>query len=271
MNPRDFSDALFNEMAWTRLAVFALNTQVFLERLTLQFILTPVPRLNQLPEPVIAANSFGIADTRGAAEYGGRASYLFESGLDLGLIYFRHWNRNPALQLASVDPATGAFIFSQVASQVDTVGLTASQASGDWVFRMDSVLHLNQPGTVSTAEALRTSSNWQTILGADWTDSEGGNWGVQYHLDQADRANHWVSGMVRRSFRGRKWEAECFAFKGLGNPDLWIQPRLTWYLNDSVSWSLRSDLLTGSDSLNNGALSSFSKQDRVLSWIGLRF
>ena len=227
VNPRDFRDALFTDPDWTRLSVCAWNTQVFLDKLTLQAVVTPVSRFNKLPVPV--------ANPEPAAEFGGRASYLFDFGLDLGLFYYRHWNRVP---------------WPQPLEKVHTLGFTGSQSAGDWVFRADSVVHFGMRGQPTRS---------QLIIGADRTESETFTWGTQYHLDRAEQTQHWLSALVRASWADRKWEAELFAFRGLDNADLWVQPKITWYFLDALAWSVRLDLV------------SVGSQDRLFSWVSVRF
>ena len=68
VNPRDYSDPLILDPSWSRLPVFTLNGQLFLDRLTLQGIFTPVPRNNKFPDalrvPELLQGSKPLSPTR---------------------------------------------------------------------------------------------------------------------------------------------------------------------------------------------------------------
>lgn len=272
VNPRDLTDPLLLELGWIRLPVFALNTQYFLDRATFQFIFTPVPRTPEFPayDPytglgVAQLPAFDFARIAKDAEFGGKASYLFESGFDVSLLYYRHWNRNAAFTLQPPG------YLQPVQTRVQTLGMTASQSIDAWVLRMDSVYHIGQPIQNPLLGNAATTNDWQTIVGTDVTVDEvllGG----QYQTDLAQgRFLNWVSARATKKFLSGKLEPELFYFRGIGNADQWLEPKLTWNATDALTASVRADLVWAGVGLNGGALPALRNEDRILTWLTYRW
>jgi len=269
VNPRDYRDSLFNELAWIRVPVFALNGQLFLGKLTVQGVVTPVARMNRLSES--GGGRFFDEPKGQAAEFGGRASFLFDFGLDLGFFYYRHYNRNPVYLLNNAGGTADAR-FVPVVRLVDTFGLTASQATGSFVFRADSVLHLQQPQQTDDFSAAPEENQWQAIFGGDLTAESGAIFGLQYHTDWTNQGfRHWASFLTRDRWLDGKFETEFFVFRGIGNSDLWFEPKLSWNASASLTVSVRTDLLSAGERLSDGVLSAFREEDRFLTWVTYRF
>jgi hypothetical protein len=289
VNPRDFTDPLIQQPSWERLPVAAINAQAFYEKLTLQAILTPVSRENRyysgaprgsapdLPAP-LTLGTHPLQDVSSSPEYGGRASYLFPNGIDLGLIYYRHWNRNPVYEL------TPAFQILPVQEQVHSTGLTFSEAVESFaslVLRGDALYVSGIPlDGVNLGFPERDRSRLMGTLGADLTTSTDWSFGLQYQqlddfLSLKTREFRWASGKISKKWSDTAYgtfEPALFVFQGVGNLDRWIQPKLTWNPPHAAAWSLelRADVLRGGLTPNDGLLWLVRDESRVMSWLTFR-
>gem|GEM_PF-511489 len=290
VNPRDLTDPLFNDPEWQREAVVALNSQLLLESWTFQFIFTPFTRDSDFasplgffpvaeppPEPTSAKfRRFG-RDTEG----GFRLGHLFVSGFDVNAFVYSHRSRNPAFQLG-VGPS-GPELFP-IDLRVLSVGMSGSYAAGDFVFRGDVIHHSGIPVTAEDLGSPIVQNQTQSILGIDWTLAES-QWtfGGQYHADFWSRGSsrtprglvslHAISGRVAKPLLDGKLLPEIFVYQGLTARDRWIQPRLTWFPWQGLSFSLRADFVEARSSvrLEDGVLAPLADEDRVLFWTSLKF
>ncbi|MEK6705635.1 MAG: hypothetical protein AABZ06_07590 [Bdellovibrionota bacterium] len=263
INPRDYSDPLFLESIWVKLPVFALNMKYISGSLTIQGIVIPVPRHNILPETDLPVDlrDFNIEDIGHDSEVGAKINYLFDSGLDLGFIYFYHWNRNIVLELKQDRR------LNLIEDRIHSLGVTASHLAGNYVFRADSIMHIDQPAQVGFG--FQHGTNWQTILGADTTSETQWTLGAQYHMDRSVTDTfHWTSVRLRKPFFSEAIVVETFLFRGLNNKDTWLQPQLTWNISASTSLIARLDLLVAGDA---GILPSFKDSDRAFAWFSYKF
>lgn len=272
VNPRDLRDPLFNELDWIRLPTASLNVQLFPGAWSLQGIFTPFARSTLLPDRRagfrIIDSGLG-ADLEFTPEWGLRAGRLFDSGFDLSAFFLSHYARTPALEpiLAPDGPALLPF-----EPRVRTLGAGFSYAAATWVFRGDTVLHFGQPvQNENLAPAVERTVS-RTVLGTDAIFMDGAELGFQYHLDLwSGEQRHWVSTRAAKSLLGERLVPEAFVFAGVGNSDLWFQPRLTWYPLEGLSVALRADIVGDSSATReSGYLRLFSGEDRVLLWTAFR-
>ena len=292
VNPRDWRDPLFLDSNWVRLPVCALQGQLFLGKLTLQAVWTPVPRNNQLPtagtafDPSVGVTGavrpaldqptdFLLSNFGRDSEFGGHASYLFDSGVDLGVFALYHWTRTPVYQVTTNPRIPSAPIrLTPVVDRETTLGLNFSDSIGGWVVRMDSVFHMGQPLLqANTGVVVQNGKQSQTVVGADWTP-DGSNWtfGAQYQnetdLYPATTLNlNWFSLRTQVHFLGDKLESEVFLFGGIDTADFWVQPKLTWNINPSWAISGRVDWVKGGALPDAGYLATASDQSRFLFWL----
>jgi hypothetical protein len=283
VNPRDFRDPLLNDPSWMRLPVAAIQTQLFLGKLTLQGVLTPIPRHNRYPLPGSrfdpADSTAGLELRREVAypnpafgefmEYGGRASYLFD-GVDVAFMAYRHWNRQPVFQLVPTSLSTAELI--PVELPMNTFGNSISYSTGPYVFRGDTAIGLNGPLQSDDIGAIEQGTKIQNIVGVDLTTEDGLNVGFQFQTEASllaagTRRFHWISHRISKRIWDGKLEPEAFIFAGAGNPDLWIQPKLTWYASDAWTVSFRLDLLGNSRIPGEGYLWTVKDQGRALLWV----
>lgn len=288
VNPRDYTDPFFNDLGWIRLATFTLNAQYFKDAFSAQLVVTPIPRNNWLPtthspfnvlsEEVEGAkvrgpSKFKIDRCGRDVEYGLRVGYLFESGVDITAFYFRHWNRNPAYRLRLDSHAR---VFKPVLRRIQTVGASFSRAWEKIVWRGDAVWHLREPWTVHRLGVIKRRGVFRTILGADYTSDEGRTLGFQFHVDAWREAILCaVSFKYVQDFGGKKqYHAEFFAYHGLNDWDLWLQPQLGWDFADSWNLSLRCDILggkIGNGLPQDGFIGPYREKSRIFAWLRHHF
>lgn len=288
VNPHDLRDPLFNELSWIRLPVFALNTQIFLNSLTLQGIFTPFARNLLLPKQGSTFDVFtpqlpgaqlqdpsgaSLSDFPAQSEYGGKANYLFDFGLDLAFLYYHHENRNPVYEIQSTAPKV---IIAPVQLPIDTYGMTFSQALGSYVFRGDLIYNLNEPQGSSTLATHTLANEFQMILGSDVTYDTGWTIGAQYHLNSLPNdLKQWASFRVQKAILHDRVELSAFAFVGIDSTDLWIQPKVSWSIISSLNLSIRADILSNLSGLygyeSPGVLDLIQGKSRVFTWLSYKF
>ena len=317
INPRDYRDPLLLDPYWVRLPVASLNTQVFLDRVTVQAVFTPLPRNNYYPtpgssfDPTRGIMGVTLSDQANAnlgqigfsSEWGGKISRLFENGLDVGLVYYHHWNRNPIYTLSggvspgaatggssalstatlgadpttlSIDGSIPTFTLSPSVSKVDTVGGTLSYSLDRWVIRADQAYHIGQPLPGASLGSVETGNQWQSVVGTDYTSDDEWTVGLQFQttlntIPSENRFSKWFSTRILKRMWNGKLEPELFFFAGIGNPDLWLQPKLTWNFSDAWSASLRADWIRyigGGPA--DGYLWGVRDQSRFLLWLTWR-
>ncbi|MBI2711244.1 MAG: hypothetical protein HYX41_00070 [Bdellovibrio sp.] len=285
VSPRDFRDPLLLDANWVRLPTASLNAQYFYGQTTVQLVITPFARSPVFPnsgspvDPTLGTPGVSLRNTSGTdlggiagAEFGGKLSHLFSNGMDVGLIYFHHWNRNPVFRISPTSPP-GTFLVLPTEQKVETLGFTFSASFDSWVIRSDQAVHLNQPLQTGTLGTVSNGAQWQNVLGADYTGTDEWSLGIQLQTtlqiwDGGTLAQKWASGRMTKKWFDGKVEAELFVLSGLDNPDLWLQPKLTWNWGDSWSLALRADWIAYKGGApSRGNLWIVRDQSRLLSWL----
>lgn len=182
VNPRDYSNPWLNDIDWMRLSVPALQFKWLGDALSIETVLTPIPRRPLLPnqKQVGLSRDFAIP-LEGYPEYpherklqsmegGARIGYLTSWGTDFSLIGYRHWNRNLVYEASF---ASGAFSLNPVLHRTTTWGVCASHAFEAIVLRMDSVYHIKQPWASRFYGLITRQNVWETVVGADYTLEDG--------------------------------------------------------------------------------------------------
>lgn len=282
VNPRDLRDPLFFEMDWMRKPVACANLQYLGDSLRLQAIVTPVPRVTDPPQRhsgfdplppaldgvrLLPQRSYPLGRAGRDAEYGGRAGYLFDFGLDASLFYYRHWSRTPVVELGFDGPEP---VLVPIVERVESFGLTFSQAFEDWVLRGDVVLRPREPWSGDALGPHRRIRRIQSVVGADVTTQDDWTLGGQVHYEQRATDNlFWLSARARKGLFDGRLEPQVFVYEGVGNTDLWLEPRVDWSVADAWTISARADFLWGDGSSRAGDLAPYSERHRVFvaSWV----
>ncbi len=284
VNPRDLRDPLFVEMDFIRVPVAAANLKAFWGNFRVQAVATPVPRTNIMPPrgspfdfvprelgsiPVVDAPRYSWNRLGRDAEGGGRISYLFFEKVDVAALYYYHWNRTPVYEFGLADNAPALI---EVQTRVQSVGTSFTYALDSVVFRGDALAHIGQPLQPQGMEPALRRTEYQAIVGMDYSSENEWVIGGQYHYDRfAGNQYHWVSGRIQKRLFNGKFEPEVFVFQGVGNDDCWIQPKFAWHVDAHITLNVRADLLWASTDRSSGVLAPFRGKSRALAWIQATF
>ena len=284
VNPKDLRDLLLTDAEWVRRSVAAFNGQLFFGALRAQAVFTPIPGIDILPEPNSAfdviSGRFGLIYERPErfalkrfgrdVEGGGRVSYLIAEKLDLAAIYYYHWNRNSVF---AIQNRTEGTILTPFRKRIQSFGLTWSYTLDAWVLRGDTVMHLDEPTQSLGPVPPGSATHLLSVVGADYTTSHPWTFGFQLHYDRLGSSNtYWISGRALFSFFNDHLKPELFIFRGIGNEDMWIQPKLGYnFLDGLMTLSLRGDLVWGDKDLRNGTMGLLREKSRLLLWLSATF
>lgn len=272
-NPRDYSEYIFNDLAWAKRSVFGINDTYKWNNFSVQLILTLWPNGDRLPYQGSAFDpTEGQTDYRGGVvdrpwfkdlEYGSRIKYLMENGVDLSFLYYHHFSR-PTFQDIKFNSATDIST-SNTEHMVDSFGSSASYVLNDWVLRGDFLFTKNdliQKDLLSYT----TGDHTQLLAGIDRT-YEDFLVGLQTQHDLTmDRHFFGVRGEWSKfSF----WKPSVMLFKNYAYYDQWFQFRNDFQL-DSVKMSLTYDNIQGNSS-ENALFGFYRKNDRVLADISFTY
>ena len=115
-----------------------------------------------------------------------------------------------------------------------------------------------------------------SMVGINWSPQEGWSLGTYFQIEYDDselihQFLDWFS--LRASYP--LWENQLilslYFYKGITNSDTWLQPELTYQFTDEISFSLRADLVYGSDDPDQGYVGMFEDQSRIFAWVEAQF
>ncbi|OFZ51757.1 MAG: hypothetical protein A2381_18490 [Bdellovibrionales bacterium RIFOXYB1_FULL_37_110] len=262
VNPRDYSFYVFDDLNMSKIPVSIINYQYFYNDFSFQLIYNPEAKFDRLPghgslfDPYAKYN-LPLEQTPSPkafsdSEFGGRVRYLFSGGLDLGFIYYSHFNRNPAIYL---DPALNK-LHSHF-EKVNSFGETFSLVVGELVLRGD---YLYTPDTPYATNDLsfRYSDRHQAILGGDYSTANGFSFGVQLHMDTLFD-HQWISAQLKNSFMGETFRPSLMIFSGLDNQDLWARAEFSYFYTSSFQIAPQYNYLAGKS--GEGIFGEFTDKD----------
>jgi len=295
VNPVDYSDPLNIHSKWRRIPVFTFNGTIPLDySMNLQLILTPLPRNNRLPEDKSPFNpfvsipegataqsypDFKTGDAGKKAEFGGKLTWGVYSYLDVGFIFFSHYNRNLLLKTEGTGNDT---VVSPVRSRTNSAGINFSYMPEEHSFpsyvskvkmRGEMVLHLSHPYYNSDTGEISEASYLQMIPGIDIQTTYRWTLGLQYHINSYPGTKlHSIGIRALRDIPSRKLRADIFFFKGINNKDAWIKPVLRWFPFTDLVVSGGLDLIAAdSSSSQNDLLTPYRNLDRIFGDIKFLF
>lgn len=260
VNPRDWSEYVFEDLSWVQLPVWALKTSLIYENLKLQLIYVPRARNAVLPRAgsyydLLPASLAGIEreaykkkEVFRDAEWGVRLEYLFDFGLDLSLIAYEHFNRTPSYYLEN-----GRLLLTD--RKLQSFATSFTYAYEGMVLRGDTLFTLSQP-SFSKDLQYKESDDWQGIYGVDYTFESQWTMGAQYQFAK-EAKNHWGALQVKKTFGD--FDLQGLYFFGLNNSDRWLRPEFTWHLPFSTSLRVYYDYIYGQG--DEGVLSPFKRRD----------
>jgi hypothetical protein len=272
-NPRDYSEFIFNDLAWSKRAVFGLNNTYRLDKLQIQLILTLWPNGDRLPYRETAFDpTNGRFNYRGGVihrpwfedlEYGSRFKYLFENGVDLSFLYYHHFTRPTFfdMQLRNFTDVS----LTPTDHMVDSFGSSLSYVWQDWVLRAD-FLYTKSNYVQLDLLSYRKEDHFQSLIGID-NNFENFLLGLQTQSDFT----------INRHFYGARfewtaidwWKPSLMVFKNVKGHDEWVQLRSMFERSD---WRL----VISYDYIHGGRNESdlfghFRQNDRLLVDLGFTY
>lgn len=225
-NPRDYSEYVFNDLAWSKRSVFGLNDTYRWGELQVQMILTLWPNGDRLPyqrsqfDPTEGQIDYqgGVVDRPWFKdlEYGTRLKYLFANGLDVSALYYHHFSRPTLVDVF----LSGTTLSTRPTDQmVDSFGGSLSYVLKEWVLRADYLYTFND--LIQKDSLTYTEDNHSQLLaGIDRTFDEL-IIGLQTQSDFTEE-RHFLG------FRGEWtkfswWKPAVMVFKNYENEDQWFQ------------------------------------------------
>lgn len=269
-NPRDYTDFIINDLTWSKLPTWGVNSIYTKEGYSLQLIFVPLAAKDILPRK---RSFFDFASEKGInysdhvenrevfrdSEYGLRVGKLFDSGFDVNFLYYHHLNRTPVFHFEGAR-------FETTYKAVNSIGGSFSYALDEVVFRGDTLYTFNdysQDGDLRLLEGDRL----QYIYGVDFSFVE--DWTLGYQIQYRQLPSFYWSSVFIQHRLSENWTAEFFTFTGMNNLDLWIQPKLS-YRQGGLLVSAQADLLD-SDSGDPGIFGPYGKKDRFLTTVEYQF
>lgn len=263
VNPIDFTQPFSSDLNAAKMSVAAASLELITGNFYLQALGTPFPRRSPLPSEIegIEVVQPGDHEWGQTFEYGGRIGYLFDLGLDVKVFYYAHFSRTPRFELRFPSAETGPRLV-HVESEMETVGLSASQAFDQIVLRFDGVYENGYLVPVSFKETpleeavslrVRATERAQGTAGLDYTTDSGDLYGLQYQTDHLLDAGsvpkfraqtlHWAGAQVSFSFFSDRLAAGAFVLRGVANSDLWVRPKFTLFATDRVKIESEANIL----------------------------
>lgn len=257
VNPRDYSYYILPDLDWTEIPVWLIIAKFFGENWYLEALVNPYGENNKMAEKGTEFDRYnGLPFERtGSSEHnvecGARISYLFDFGLDLSFIYYRHINRNPFYYL------NDDYRLQLPDDMVNSYGLTFSHSAGSWVFRGDFLF--NQDNPVRSDALGITHQNWyQSIIGADWTADSGLIIGWQVITDSLN-SEEWAGIRISKGYDA--FEFLIMGITGIDNADRWLRYEITWKGMNSLNIRARFDTLDGGN--GSGFIEGYKNNDRL--------
>ena len=266
-NPRDYSEFIFNDLAWSKRSVFGVNDTYKWNNFQVQLIVTLWPNGDRLPYAGSAFDPTGgtAIDYQGGVvqrpwlkdlEYGTRFKYLLENGLDLSFLYYHHFSR-PTFQDIKISSAT------QIKAEstnhlVDSLGTSLSYVWDEWVIRADALYTINDLVRKNIL-AYEIRNHFQILGGID-RNFDNFSLGLQTQSDfTTDR--HFFG--VRSEYTNISWwKPSVMTFRNYQREDQWFQIKNVFELDE---WKLAVIY----DNINGGQTERdlfgfYRNQDRIL-------
>ncbi|MBF0362327.1 MAG: hypothetical protein HQK49_15025 [Oligoflexia bacterium] len=282
VNPRDFSEFIFEDLSASKIPVWAFKTSILLDKFTIQPIYVPQARnyivppkgsfFDPIPKVLDAIVRVPAKDKKIFTdhEYGLKLAYLFSFGLDFSLIYYSYYHRIPVYYLNLSDFK----LHLADDKRVTSYGNSFTYSNGGLVLRGDTLFTKEVP-YFSNDFIYRISDQWQGIYGLDYTFENQIIIGSQFHFENINE-NKWISFQIKKSIGN--FDLQAMYFTGINNKDLWIRPEITWHFLNIHQIRLYADILSrGSESTSNGnnavgdsvgnkngILEYYSKKDQII-------
>lgn len=260
-NPRDYTDFIINDLNWSKLPTWAINSTYTHDNSSLQLIYAPYGGKDILP---VKHSEFDVVSEQGQnyssnvgkrefirdSEYGLRLGHLLENGVDLNVLYYHHFNRVPTLVFKDL-------VFRPDYGEVNSLGMSFSYVLNDVVFRGDTLFTMDDYNSKGLGR--EKVDRLQYIYGVDY--SWEGKWTLGYQVQYRQWPGlYWNSVFIQNKINDF-WQIDFFSFVGLNNDDLWYRPSVTYrWIDFSITTQL--DIITASSS-RAGIFTPYGEKDRL--------
>jgi len=294
VNPQDFRRFILDDFDDSRIPQWTVNLELFLEIGDLQLLWIPDTSMHSLPEsdaefaltapfanlprgmPVLLNPIDRPDNILEDADVGARLS-MFLAGWDVTLNYLYHYDDFPVLQMHI---ANNQLALSPRFERTNTIGASASNAFGNFIFRMELAYNtdtylasrVQDPGNTTNVNQVTATGELGYIFGLDWTglsDTFVSAQLFQSHLlDGSDFSRDDVDTnltlLVRRNFLNESLKLELLWIYHLNADDNLLRISGDYELASEVSMTLYADFFEGRASELFG---QFDEKDQV----GIRF
>lgn len=249
-NPRDYSEFIFNDLSWSKRAVFGLNSSYDFDGVLSQFFLTLWPNGDRLPYKETYYDTSGNLQYEGGVyskkffediEYGARFSKAFENSLNLSFLYYHHEKRPIILILDGLKLVPDY-------QMVDSFGASFSFLLSDFVIRGDVLLTIEEE-----------KDHYQSLVGIDRV-FENFNFGLQSFKDYNSQ-NHFLGS----KFEFTKYSSFVPSMQVFYNTEVyerWFQLKNEIHF-DFLSLSINYDQIEANAN-KNSLFALYKRNDRYL-------
>lgn len=266
VNPRDWSEYVFEDLSWVQLPVWALKNSLIFGSFKLQAIYVPRARNAILPKAgsyydplpenlaLFGREDFSKKKLFKDDEKGVRIEYLFDFGLDLSLMTYEHFNRSPTYYFEN-----GRLKIAD--KKLQSYAMSFTYANGGMVLRGDTLKTLKQP-YFSSDLSYAEKDELQGIYGMDYTFENQFILGAQYQFAQTS-GYQWGALQLKKTIED--FDLQCLLFWGINNDDRWARPEVTWHLPYNMSLRAYYDYIQNKK--DQGVLGPFhNKNTFALNW-----
>ncbi|MEN9530689.1 MAG: hypothetical protein RI932_2562 [Pseudomonadota bacterium] len=244
LNARDLSEPLYTDDELLKLAVPALSLQYLASSTVFQLVLIPLPERSPVPESaaglvIKAPDELAYGEQ---LEFGLKAGGLLKSGWDINGYLASHLERIPQLRLVFLPQGTQARLYEP---RVFTLGLTATQSLGDFVFRCEVAAHINRALPEVGLQNESSSDQFVLNLTTDLTLLDdflisGQVWAEQWSApssQQFTNADMLLGTRLQKPFFSGRLEASAGAFGSFSSNESLITSGLNFRVFDSLQFS----------------------------------
>ncbi|MCM2351020.1 MAG: hypothetical protein NDI69_13445 [Bacteriovoracaceae bacterium] len=265
-NPRDYSEFIINDLAWSKRSVFGVNNTYKWNDLQIQLILTLWPNGDRLPYKDSAFDpTNGQIDYQGGVverpwlkdlEYGTRFKYLFQNGLDLSFLYYHHFSRPTFLDIKFNNQSLPKAVPTN--HLVDSLGSSASYVWENWVLRGDALFTFNDLVQEDLIN-YKKENHFQALAGID-RNFDNFLFGLQLQGDFATQRHFYG---VRSEYTNNTWwKPSVMVFRSFKANDQWLQLK-SLFESDDWKFSLVYDNIHGGKDEEN-LFGLYRTEDRFL-------
>ena len=284
VNPQDFSLFILDDFDESRIPIWMLNLELFLPVGDLQILWIPDTSTHSLAstgatfemtapfagipadlpysiEPVDRPNNF-IFDS----DFGTRLS-LFTGGWDITLNYLYHYDDFPVVRRQLV---ANELILSPAYERTHTIGASASNAFGDFIFRSEFVFNTNKYINTNSLlnDGIDDSAELAYVFGIDWTGLTDTFVSMQLFqsilLDDGDyvrdRTDTTLTLLLRRSFMNEVLKLELLAIHHQNEGDNLFRLSADYEMTSNTSIGVFGDFFDGEP---NELFGQFNHMDRI--------